>query len=88
MSLDPETFGQLLDTVRRFVAERLVPREAEVAEADRIPDDLLDEMRALGFFGLSIPEDYGGIGGDFRHRHCPTGLVIVDQLKQAHGDDQ
>ena len=62
MSLDPETFEQLLDTVRRFVAERLVPREAEVAETDRIPDDLLDEMRALGFFGLSIPEDYGGIG--------------------------
>ena len=62
MSLDPETFGQLLDTVRRFVAERLVPREAEVAEADRIPDDLLDEMRALGLFGLAIPEDYGGIG--------------------------
>ncbi|MCH6587168.1 MAG: acyl-CoA dehydrogenase family protein [Proteobacteria bacterium] len=62
MSLDPETFEQLLDTVRRFVAERLVPREAEVAEADRIPDDLLEEMRALGFFGLSIPEDYGGIG--------------------------
>ena len=62
MSLDPETFEQLLDTVRRFVAERLVPREAEVAEADRIPDDLLDEMRALGLFGLSIPEDYGGIG--------------------------
>ena len=62
MSLDPETFEQLLDTVRRFVAERLVPREAEVAEADRIPDDLLDEMRALGLFGLSIPEAYGGIG--------------------------
>ena len=62
MSLDPETFEQLLDTVQRFVAERLVPREAEVAEADRIPGDLLDEMRALGFFGLSIPEDYGGIG--------------------------
>ena len=62
MSLDRETFEQLLDTVRRFVAERLVPREAEVAEADRIPDDLLDEMRALGLFGLSIPADYGGIG--------------------------
>ena len=62
MSLDPETFEQLLDTVRRFVAERLVPREAEVAEADRIPDELLDEMRALGLFGLSIPEAYGGIG--------------------------
>jgi acyl-CoA dehydrogenase len=60
--LDPETFEQLLEVVRRFVAERLVPREAEVAETDRIPDDLLEEMRALGFFGLSIPEEYGGIG--------------------------
>ena len=62
MSLDRETFEQLLDTVRRFVAERLVPREAEVAEADRIPDELIEEMRALGLFGLSIPEAYGGIG--------------------------
>jgi acyl-CoA dehydrogenase len=60
--LDPETFEQLLEVVRRFVAERLVPREAEVAKTDRIPDDLLEEMRALGFFGLSIPEEYGGIG--------------------------
>ncbi len=62
MSLDPETFDQLLATIRRFVAERLVPHEAEVGESDRIPDGLIHEMRELGLFGLSIPEDYGGIG--------------------------
>jgi len=62
VSLDPETFDQLLATIRRFVAERLVPHEAEVGERDRIPDGLIHEMRELGLFGLSIPEDYGGIG--------------------------
>ncbi len=62
MSLDPETFEQLLDTVRRFVIERLVPREAEVAANDAIPAELVEQMRALGLFGLAIPEDYGGIG--------------------------
>ena len=62
MSLDSETFGQLLDTVRRFVRERLVPREAEVAANDAMPAELIAEMRALGLFGLAIPEEYGGIG--------------------------
>jgi len=62
VSLDPETFERLLDTVRRFVIERLVPREAEVAANDAIPAELVEEMRALGLFGLAIPEDYGGIG--------------------------
>jgi acyl-CoA dehydrogenase len=60
--LDQETFDQLLGTIRRFVAERLVPQEAAVGESDRIPDELIGEMRDLGLFGLSIPEGYGGIG--------------------------
>jgi len=62
MSLDSETFGQLLDTVQRFVTERLVPREAEVAANDAMPADLISEMRVLGLFGLAIPEEFGGIG--------------------------
>ncbi|WP_174299311.1 acyl-CoA dehydrogenase family protein [Caulobacter sp. S45] len=62
MTLDPETLTQLLDAVRRFVAERLRPMEAEVAEADAIPEALVQEMRELGLFGLSIPEEYGGLG--------------------------
>jgi len=62
MSLDADTFGQLIETIRRFVTERLRPLEAQVAENDEIPDDVIAEMKALGLFGLSIPEDYGGLG--------------------------
>ncbi len=62
MATDPETFALLLDTVRKFVAERLVPAESETAEEDRVAPALVDEMRALGLFGLSIPEEFGGLG--------------------------
>ncbi len=62
MSLDAETFDALIDTVRRFVAERLRPLEAEVEEADAIPPHIVEEMKALGLFGLSIAEEYGGLG--------------------------
>jgi acyl-CoA dehydrogenase len=62
MALDTETFDALIDTVRRFVSERLRPLEAEVEAADAIPDDVVREMRDMGLFGLSIAEDYGGLG--------------------------
>lgn len=62
MALDPEIFDALLEGVRRFVAERLRPLEAQVSETDEIPDDLVRDMRDLGLFGLSISEDYGGLG--------------------------
>jgi acyl-CoA dehydrogenase len=61
-NMDHDTFQQLLDAVRRFVNERLIPLEAKVAEDDAIPADALAEMRALGLFGVSIPEEYGGLG--------------------------
>ena len=62
MALDAETFDQLIDTVRRFVRERLRPLEAEVEAADEIPPAIVQEMRELGLFGLSIAEDHGGLG--------------------------
>src|SRR3984957_1900702 len=61
MALDLETRDQLIDTVRRFVSERLRPLEAQVAENDAVPDDVIAEMRELGLYGLSIPEEYGGL---------------------------
>ena len=61
MALDVDTRIQLIEAVRRFVAERLRPLEAKVAEDDAIPDEVLAEMRALGLYGLSIPEEYGGL---------------------------
>ncbi len=62
MPLDAETLSDLLATVRRYVAERLIPLERQVATEDRVPAEVVDEMRQLGFFGLTIPEEYGGLG--------------------------
>lgn len=62
MIRDQETLNILLDTLSRFVAERLIPVEAEVAENDQIPPSLVQEMKDLGLFGLSIPEQWGGMG--------------------------
>jgi len=62
MALDQDTYDQLIDTITRFVTERLRPLEGQVAETDEIPDDLIEEMKELGLFGLSIPEEFGGLG--------------------------
>lgn len=61
MIRDTETLEALIDSVRRFVRQRLVPAEASVAETDEIPADIVEEMKALGLFGLTIPEEYGGL---------------------------
>jgi acyl-CoA dehydrogenase len=61
-AMDHDTLEQLLSGLRRFVNERLIPLEAKVADDDAIPADALAEMRSLGLFGLSIPEEYGGLG--------------------------
>ncbi|WP_144107555.1 acyl-CoA dehydrogenase family protein [Paraburkholderia sp. BCC1886] len=61
MIRDQETLNILLDNVTRFVRERLVPNEERVAETDEIPADVVADMKALGLFGLTIPEEYGGL---------------------------
>jgi len=61
MIRDADTFEALLDSVRRFVRERLVPAENEVADTDEIPPAIVQEMREMGLFGLTIPESYGGL---------------------------
>ncbi|MEO1192975.1 MAG: acyl-CoA dehydrogenase family protein [Pseudomonadota bacterium] len=73
MALDEETFQQLLETVARFVRLRLQPLEAQVDETDKVPDDLIEEMKDLGLFGLTIPEAYGGLG-----------LSMVEEVEVAH----
>lgn len=62
MSLDPETLAQFLETLDRFVRERLIPNEERVADGDAIPPELVQEIREMGLFGMSIPEEHGGIG--------------------------
>lgn len=62
MALDTETLTLLLDAVRRFVHERLIPAEDELAASGQVPPDIVTEMRELGLFGLSISRDHGGLG--------------------------
>lgn len=62
MALDTETLNLLLDAVRRFVHERLIPAEDELAASGQVPPDIVAEMRELGLFGLSISPDHGGLG--------------------------
>ena len=61
MIRDNDTLEALLDSVRRFVRERLVPAEALVAETDEIPQDIVQDMREMGLFGMTIPERFGGL---------------------------
>src|SRR5690606_11660935 len=62
MVRDPETLQILLDSIRQFVNQELIPREHEVAETDSIPADIVEQMKEMGLFGLTIPEQYGGLG--------------------------
>jgi acyl-CoA dehydrogenase len=61
MIRDTDTLSQLLDSVNRFVRERLVPAEQQVADTDEIPEDIVQDMRELGLFGMTIPERFGGL---------------------------
>ncbi|MFQ3665374.1 MAG: acyl-CoA dehydrogenase family protein [Sphingomonadaceae bacterium] len=60
--VDRETFEAFAAQLERYVAERLIPAEPRVLEADRVPDDILAEMRAMGLFGITIPAAFGGSG--------------------------
>ena len=60
MSLDQVSFSIILDTIKKFVDNKLIPREEEVSDTNKIPDDIIKEMQELGLFGISIPNEYGG----------------------------
>lgn len=62
MIRDPQSFEQALQAIDRHVRERLIPHEALVEAQDEVPDALVAEMAALGYFGWSIPEAWGGQG--------------------------
>jgi acyl-CoA dehydrogenase len=62
MIRDAQLLDELVDSVHRFVRQRLVPIEDRVAREDAIPPDVVADMRAMGLFGMTIPEEYGGLG--------------------------
>ena len=62
MIRDPETLKLLVDLIERFVNEKLIPAENQMAEEGKLSEALLEEMKNVGLFGLTIPEEYGGLG--------------------------
>ncbi len=72
---DPDVRRQIVDTVRRFVAERVVPVASALEHEDRFPADIVEQMREFGLFGVTIPEAYGGLGLDLL-----TYIGIIEEL--------
>ncbi|WP_068324061.1 acyl-CoA dehydrogenase family protein [Polynucleobacter yangtzensis] len=59
---DIEVNNRRLENIRRFVREVAIPAEAQVVEENKIPESIVNQMRANGYFGWSIPKEYGGSG--------------------------
>ncbi|MET7767888.1 acyl-CoA dehydrogenase family protein [Nocardia sp. NPDC005366] len=57
-----EDFVDILRVTKEFVRSRVVPRELEIMDADRVPDDLRVAAAEMGLFGYAIPQEWGGLG--------------------------
>ncbi|OPX09708.1 acyl-CoA dehydrogenase family protein [Mycobacterium sp. AT1] len=55
-------FRDILEATREFVRSAVMPRELEIMNANRIPDDIRDQTKAMGLFGYAIPQQWGGLG--------------------------
>jgi acyl-CoA dehydrogenase len=68
MTVEPavsdDDFQLILAQTRQFVRSVVVPRESEIAEGDRVPDDVREQARQMGLFGYAIPQEWGGLGLD------------------------
>jgi acyl-CoA dehydrogenase len=69
--MDADVFDAFIDQLQRYVRERLIPAEKEILETDIIPDAILKEMREMGLFGLTMPEEFGGAGMNIS-QYCRT----------------
>jgi len=100
---DSEVRRELVATVRRFVEREVLPVASELEHADEYPAAIVDGMRELGLFGVTIPEGYGGLGLDLRTYTAVieelsagwmslSGVlnthVIAANLLKAHGNEQ
>ncbi|CCG02126.1 acyl-CoA dehydrogenase family protein [Blastococcus saxobsidens] len=60
--MDAEDFRQVKDAVRQLIRESVLPREEQIEDEDRIPDDLRAQAAEMGLFGYALPEEHGGLG--------------------------
>ena len=75
MQTDPEVREELVATVRRFVEKDVLPVASDLERADTFPDALVATMRDLGLFGVTIPEEHGGLGLDLL-----TYVAVIEEL--------
>jgi butyryl-CoA dehydrogenase len=75
MATDPEVRAELIATVRRFVEREVLPVALDLEHADEYPAAIVDGMRDLGLFGVTIPEQYGGLGLDLG-----TYIGVIEEL--------
>jgi alkylation response protein AidB-like acyl-CoA dehydrogenase len=75
MATDPEMRAELVGTVRRFVEREVIPVASDLEHANEYPAEIVAGMRDLGLFGVTIPEEYGGLGLDL-----PTYIGVIEEL--------
>jgi alkylation response protein AidB-like acyl-CoA dehydrogenase len=68
----------ITEMVRQFVDEQVIPIAEEYDHEDKFPEDVVDQMKELGLFGVTIPEEYGGMGLDLT-----TYAMIVEELSRG-----
>lgn len=66
---------QILDMVRDFCKNEIAPVASKLDHADEYPHEIVDKMKELGFFGFTIPEEYGGIGLDY-----VTYALVIEEI--------
>ena len=66
---------EIVDDVRRFVAREVIPHASAFEHADEYPTAIVEQMRELGLFGITIPEEYGGLGLDLL-----TYIGVIEEL--------
>ncbi len=72
---DEAVRDEIVATVRRFVTDKVTPVVAEFEHEDRYPAEIVAQMRDLGLFGITIPEEYGGLGLDLL-----TYIGVIEEL--------
>jgi alkylation response protein AidB-like acyl-CoA dehydrogenase len=68
----------ILSTVREFVDKEIIPHAQKLEHDDAYPTGIVDGMREMGLFGLTIPEEYGGLGESLL-----TYALVVEQLSRG-----
>jgi acyl-CoA dehydrogenase len=61
-AVDEHDFRDILDATRHFVRSVVMPRELEVMNENKVPDDIRDQAKKMGLFGYAIPQEWGGLG--------------------------